>query len=345
MICLPRPRSTRFPFAVLFSGVVLALALLPGTVLATSSTIVISQVYGGGGNTGATLKNDFIELYNLGAATVDVSAGPCSTPRRPAAWQKTNLLGTDRTGPVLPDPGGRGRRRHDGPAYARRHRHDRDGLGAGKVALVNNDDRLRAGRLSSRSDDRGLRRLRDGANCFEGGRGRGTTNTTAVLRGQRVHGHGQQRRRLHDGRAQPEKHRECPQPCSGPTPPTGVGAANPASVPAGGSALLTVAVTRGANPTSTGLAVTANLSAIGGSANQPFFDDGTNGDVTAGDNVFSYQATVRAARRPVTRPFPSPSPTRKRGAARRSRSPSTRPSSRSTTSRARARRRRSRASS
>ena len=73
MICSPRPRSARFPIAALFSCVLLALALLPGTALAASSTIVISQVYGGGGNAGATLKNDFIELYNLGGSTVDVS--------------------------------------------------------------------------------------------------------------------------------------------------------------------------------------------------------------------------------------------------------------------------------
>src|SRR5512144_1487015 len=56
--------------------------------------------------------------------------------------------------------------------------------------------------------------------------------------------------------------------------------------------LLTVSVTPGANPPSTGITVGANLSAIGGSATQTFFDDGSNGDVTAGDNVFSYEATV-----------------------------------------------------
>ncbi|MEQ1530867.1 MAG: hypothetical protein ABL925_16240, partial [Methylococcales bacterium] len=33
---------------------------------AVSPNIVISQVYGGGGNTGATYKNDFIELFNRG---------------------------------------------------------------------------------------------------------------------------------------------------------------------------------------------------------------------------------------------------------------------------------------
>ena len=38
-----------------------------------SPDIVISQVYGGGGNAGATYRNDFIELFNRGAAPVDVT--------------------------------------------------------------------------------------------------------------------------------------------------------------------------------------------------------------------------------------------------------------------------------
>ena len=37
-----------------------------------------------------------------------------------------------------------------------------------------------------------------------------------------------------------------------------------------------------------------NLGPIGGSTAQMFFDDGTNGDVTAGDNVFTYAALVPA---------------------------------------------------
>ena len=60
----------------------------------------------------------------------------------------------------------------------------------------------------------------------------------------------------------------------------------------GGSPLLTVTVTPGTSPPSTGLSVVVDLSAIGGLLSQPFFDDGTNGDVTAGDLVFSYQATI-----------------------------------------------------
>jgi predicted extracellular nuclease len=77
-----------------------------------------------------------------------------------------------------------------------------------------------------------------------------------------------------------------------PTNPSGIGAASPATIATGDTTLLTVAVTPGTNPTSTGLAVTADLSPIGGSPTQAFFDDGTNGDATAGDNTFSYQATA-----------------------------------------------------
>ncbi len=39
----------------------------------SNSVIVISQLYGGGGNTGATYQNDYVELYNRGAATVDLT--------------------------------------------------------------------------------------------------------------------------------------------------------------------------------------------------------------------------------------------------------------------------------
>ncbi|MGH9754252.1 MAG: lamin tail domain-containing protein [Blastocatellia bacterium] len=77
-----------------------------------------------------------------------------------------------------------------------------------------------------------------------------------------------------------------------PTNPTGIGSANPGTVAPGGMSLLTVAVTPGANPTSTGIMVIGDLSSIGGSGAQQFFDDGTNGDVTAGDNTFSFQGAV-----------------------------------------------------
>src|SRR5947207_9376807 len=38
-----------------------------------NSAIKISQVYGGGGNSGSTYRNDFIELYNSGNTAVDIT--------------------------------------------------------------------------------------------------------------------------------------------------------------------------------------------------------------------------------------------------------------------------------
>ena len=52
-------------------GVLLALAAQAAL---ASGNIVISQVYGGGGNTGATYKADFIEVFNSGLAPVDIGA-------------------------------------------------------------------------------------------------------------------------------------------------------------------------------------------------------------------------------------------------------------------------------
>src|SRR5262245_11285880 len=40
---------------------------------AAGAQVVISQFYGGGGNAGATLRNDYVELFNRGAAPVDVT--------------------------------------------------------------------------------------------------------------------------------------------------------------------------------------------------------------------------------------------------------------------------------
>jgi len=54
----------------------LLLAFLPAgvrSVSALSTTVVISQVYGGGGNSGAVYTHDFIELFNRGASAVSLS--------------------------------------------------------------------------------------------------------------------------------------------------------------------------------------------------------------------------------------------------------------------------------
>ena len=91
----------------------------------------------------------------------------------------------------------------------------------------------------------------------------------------------------------------------GPTNPSGTGSATPGTVHTGDSTLLTVAVTGGTNPASTGLAVSGDLSSIGGAASAAFFDDGSHGDVTAGDGTFSLSTTVDAATSPGNKTIPT----------------------------------------
>ena len=102
----------------------LAATAAPAHAVDTTSPVVISEVYGGGGNTGAPYRNDFIELYNHGAASVDLSTWSVQyASATGTSWAVTNLVGHHRARGVLPRAGGR--RRPARPAHAadaRRHR-------------------------------------------------------------------------------------------------------------------------------------------------------------------------------------------------------------------------------
>jgi hypothetical protein len=63
---------THHPSRLVFVCLV-AFALAPAGPRAVSPDVVISQVYGGGGNSGAPYTNDFIELFNRGTAPVNLS--------------------------------------------------------------------------------------------------------------------------------------------------------------------------------------------------------------------------------------------------------------------------------
>ncbi len=68
-------------------------------VQAVSTSVVISQVYGGGGNSGATYTHDFIELYNLGATAVDLSGWTVQyASSSGSTWAATNLTGVIQPG-------------------------------------------------------------------------------------------------------------------------------------------------------------------------------------------------------------------------------------------------------
>jgi uncharacterized protein (TIGR03437 family) len=55
--------------------------------------LVISQIYGGGGNAGAAYQNDFVEIFNRGTTTVDFSVTPYSIQYAAA----TSAFGTNKT--------------------------------------------------------------------------------------------------------------------------------------------------------------------------------------------------------------------------------------------------------
>jgi hypothetical protein len=81
-----------------------------------------------------------------------------------------------------------------------------------------------------------------------------------------------------------------------PSDPTGAGSQSPLLAGPGSTVHLEVAVTPGDNPPTTNHTVTVDLSSlVGGSATQTFYDDGTNGDLIAGDNVFSIDFAIDAS--------------------------------------------------
>ncbi|HET8600522.1 MAG TPA: lamin tail domain-containing protein, partial [Segeticoccus sp.] len=72
-LTLPAPRLRRWAIlAAPLLGVGCLAAVAPPA-HAVSPNVVVSEAYGGGGNSGATLTNDFIELFNLGDSAVDLS--------------------------------------------------------------------------------------------------------------------------------------------------------------------------------------------------------------------------------------------------------------------------------
>ena len=89
--------STRVPpFSLL---TVLAFAPVIANCQTSAANIVISQIYGGGGNKGATLRNDFIELFNRGTAAVTISGWSIQhASATGTSWDRTLLNGTIQPG-------------------------------------------------------------------------------------------------------------------------------------------------------------------------------------------------------------------------------------------------------
>ena len=127
------------------------------------------------------------------------------------------------------------------------------------------------------------------ANDFEGS---GPTpilsNTTAALRtSDGCDGHRRQRRRFRDPRADPRNTASPIGTCGGPRRHRRRGRQTRPRSPPAAKTLLTVTMTPGANPPSTGLARHRRPRHDRRPGPTPLFDDGTNGDVAAGDLTFS----------------------------------------------------------
>jgi predicted extracellular nuclease len=178
--------STLFRYAVLpiFSAFfIVTAAFTAAPAFAVSPNIVISQAYGGGGNTGATYKNDFIELFNRGTTSVNVNGWSVQyAAATGTTWTVTNL--TNVTIPAggyylvqelagaggtinLPTPDATGTIAMSGTA--------------GKIALVNSTVALTGACPASTAwvDFVGYGTT---ATCSEGAVTPAPSNTTAVLR-------------------------------------------------------------------------------------------------------------------------------------------------------------------
>jgi predicted extracellular nuclease len=293
-----QPTLLRFGISACAVFVALTLYLLaqPPAARTASPNVVISQIYGAGGNSGASWRNDFIELFNRGSAPVSLNGWSIQyAASTGTTWQKTDLAGTlqpgqyfliqqssgGANGALLPTPNATG-------AISM-------AATAGKVALLNATTLVSSGTsCPSGANVVDLVGYGSGTNCFEGsGPTTAPSATNAVFRAS--NGCTDNDNNTGDFAAAAANPRNTASPmnvCGAPTNPIGTGAASPSTVAAGNTTLLTVTVTPGVNPTSTGITVTSDLTAIGGSATQQFFDNGTNGDATAGDNIFSFLATV-----------------------------------------------------
>jgi len=60
-----------------------------------STDMVVSQVFAGGGNAGASYTNDFVEIFNRGSSTIDLSSWSIQyTSSSGTSWQATALSGS-----------------------------------------------------------------------------------------------------------------------------------------------------------------------------------------------------------------------------------------------------------
>jgi predicted extracellular nuclease len=275
-------------FLVLFMGGHAAFA-------AGASTLAISQVFGGGGNSGAQLNSDYIEIVNPTAFSVSLSGYSLQYASSTGTSYQTFSLPsfTLQPGQYYLVMGATGTAGSALPITADATTTINLSGTTGKVALVNSTTALSGtGGCPTGAPTVDYVGYGSGATCFTGA---GPTATlSSILAAIRSNPCVAPTNNATDFTAStPAPHNSSSTflNCSLGSSLSGSGVATPATVYTGSTSLLTVQVVPASLPTSTGIQVSANLSGISGSTAQKLYDDGTNGDVTAGDNIFSYSVT------------------------------------------------------
>ncbi len=78
-----------------FGSVTSAVAVLTVNTVSTGTNLVISQIYGGGGNASASYRNDFVEIFNSSPSAINVSTWSVQyASSSGTSWQVVNLTGT-----------------------------------------------------------------------------------------------------------------------------------------------------------------------------------------------------------------------------------------------------------
>jgi DNA/RNA endonuclease G (NUC1) len=269
-----------------------------------SSNVVISQIFGGGGLANSPFNHDYVELFNRGTSPINLSnwsvqyasaTGSNWLPASPLPNFDLQpgqyfLIQFDTNGTVgasLPTP--------DFVATVLQPEGFIPNLSSttGKVALVNSSTRLPASTCPSDPSMIDLLGYGSGASCFESVTAAPATSTTALKRNS--NGCSDTDNNSADFSVVTPAPRNSSSPrqsCDFSDQLQAGLTADPTTVSPGGTTLLRVTVIPATSPPSTSITVAADLDPIGGPATQPFYDDGTHGDVTAADNVFSYLATV-----------------------------------------------------
>src|ERR1019366_1189662 len=182
----PEPNWLRSPAPRIFAALVMLLGLAASTlsVHATSTTLVIAEVYGGGGNSGAYWKNDYIVIYNRGTTSVDVNGWSVQyASSTGSTWSGTTLATSSKIIPpgayflVVEGPGSAGTPLTGGGVTGTLNLSGT----AGKVALCNSATALTGTCPTGGSiiDFVGF----GGANCYEGSGPTPTlSNTTSAQR-------------------------------------------------------------------------------------------------------------------------------------------------------------------